>query len=83
MLKIETNPSASDHDQYFAAGFLEGFLTNKGIYDQYINVASSMSSLNNGIPEPLLEFLAAQFNWTRSQVAANQDDVFWQQVRAT
>ncbi|EDQ90028.1 uncharacterized protein MONBRDRAFT_20946 [Monosiga brevicollis MX1] len=39
-----------------------------------------MSSLNNGIPEPLLKFLAAQFNWTRSQVAANQDDVFWQQV---
>jgi hypothetical protein len=80
VLKIETNPSASDHDQYYAAGFLEGVLTAEGIYYQYTNLVSTMSVLANGVPANLTNFLTAQYAWTRAQAKSNPTDPFWLQV---
>lgn len=78
-LKVETNSAFTDEQQYYAAGFLEGVFTAEGIYNHYMNLKSTMSVLDNGVPANLTNFLDAQYSWTRKQAASNSSS-FWKQV---
>ena len=72
-LSIATSKSFSDADQMFAAGMLEGALTQAQIYLHSININAWIEGNFGGKPPPqkYADFFAAQDAWTRAQVAAN------------
>eukprot|EP00049_Salpingoeca_infusionum_P011479 m.199418 g.199418 ORF g.199418 m.199418 type:complete len:533 (-) comp14943_c0_seq1:2649-4247(-) len=80
VLQIETNPLASDQDQYYAAGYLEGVLTASEIYDQHHNLLAVFSSLANGPNQNMTSFLKTQTAWVDANVKNNTQDPFWVQV---
>jgi hypothetical protein len=81
VLKIETNSSFSDDEQYFAAGYLEGAFTNAGIFDLYNNFLSTFSWAKTGPPACLTSWVTAQDAYVRAQIANPTGDLlFWQQL---
>ena len=72
-LTVLTNSALNDTAQTYAAGFLEGALTQSRILQQYHNVHTWILSNfgSGGIPYSFLEFFTTQNAWTRSNVATN------------
>eukprot|EP00054_Salpingoeca_dolichothecata_P001998 m.21431 g.21431 ORF g.21431 m.21431 type:complete len:539 (-) comp12694_c0_seq1:32-1648(-) len=79
VLKIETQPQFNNTEQYFAAGYLEGQLTQKEIFDMYTNMLS-VEPVYKSPPKNLTDFLDTQFKWVRAQVTERSSDVYWQNV---
>jgi hypothetical protein len=80
-LSVSTNGQYEDSQQMFAAGVLEGSLTQADIFDQHQNVYAWLLSQFPGrtsLPPQFVDFFAQQDAWARSQVAANKTSPLWQ-----
>ena len=78
VLKIETNPSYSDEDQMYAAGYLEGALTSNDSYALWQNLLDSYKWPNNVPPACIANFFAENDKYMRSMVATSEDNrPFW------
>eukprot|EP00048_Salpingoeca_helianthica_P016501 m.232648 g.232648 ORF g.232648 m.232648 type:complete len:533 (-) comp18811_c0_seq1:170-1768(-) len=80
VLKIESNATYEDNVQMFAAGYLEGALTQSDIYDMYVNMLSTWSSLRPSPPANLTKFLAQQDQWVRENIQKRTHDPYWVQL---
>jgi hypothetical protein len=81
VLKIQTNASYSDADQFYAAGYLEAAFTHQGIYDLYNNILSSTPWSQSGPPACLTAWLDAQDTYVRSQIIdLGREYAFWNQL---
>lgn len=80
-LSITTNAESEDDDQMYAAGFLEGALTQARIWSHANNTLAWISSQFKGgvIPPVVEDFFAKQDAWTRAQIATNSS-AHWQGV---
>ncbi|KAL0210670.1 hypothetical protein RCL1_005106 [Eukaryota sp. TZLM3-RCL] len=81
MFNVETSTSSqfSDHDQMFAIGMLEGFLTNRNIWDFKVNMWAK--TFPKGVPEVVTNFLRSQDSWIREMMAVGAaHEPFWYQV---
>jgi hypothetical protein len=80
-LSIEGNPLHEDETQMFAAGYLEGAMTQKRIYQQYTNIHSVFWHNATTIPASLQAWLKAQDKWVRDNAAEKKaEDPYWGQV---
>ncbi|ELR21430.1 Phospholipase Blike protein, putative [Acanthamoeba castellanii str. Neff] len=80
-LSIEGNPLHEDETQMFAAGYLEGAMTQKRIYQQYTNIHSVFWHNATTIPASLQAWLKAQDKWVRDNAAEKRAaDPYWGQV---
>ena len=80
-LNIRTSGEATDVQQHYAAGFLEGALTAEHIYTTYLNTVQ-FTFHGRAVPASVTAFMAAQDQWARAQVNATAADPFWQHVGA-
>ena len=78
-LSISTSSAFTDAEQTFAAGFLEGALTQPQIYLHSINMLAWIAGNFGGKPPPpeYEAFFTAQDAWARGNVASNAT-VRWQ-----
>eukprot|EP00301_Raphidiophrys_heterophryoidea_P025943 c8828_g1_i1.p1 GENE.c8828_g1_i1~~c8828_g1_i1.p1 ORF type:complete len:458 (-),score=91.72 c8828_g1_i1:841-2214(-) len=93
-LFLHTSSSFSPHQQMYAAGFLEGALTHKRIYQHYVNMYDALfknqqfegSDGGPGIPESVTKFFSDQSAWLHSMIGLHNfhrpgtDAVFWTHV---
>jgi Phospholipase B len=77
-LSINTNSSFGDDEQMYAAGYLEGYLTQSRIYQQYSNVNAWIVSnfVDQKIPANIQTFFATQDKWNRANVISNSSE-YW------
>ncbi|EGD71986.1 phospholipase B-like protein B, partial [Salpingoeca rosetta] len=80
VLQIESNSEETGDRQYYAAGFLEGYLTHSEIYNHHINVLAVFSDLANGPSPELKSYINNQTQWIKKQLANNPSDRYWRQV---
>eukprot|EP01114_Cavostelium_apophysatum_P001150 TRINITY_DN10983_c0_g1_i1.p1 TRINITY_DN10983_c0_g1~~TRINITY_DN10983_c0_g1_i1.p1 ORF type:complete len:545 (+),score=120.02 TRINITY_DN10983_c0_g1_i1:36-1637(+) len=80
ILKIQTNSKEDDNVQMFAAGYLEGALTSDRIYQNYENMYQYFFSPKQPPTAKLMDFLAKQDSWVRTQIKNNAADNYWKQV---
>ena len=80
VLQIETNPSETGNNQYYAAGFLEGYFTHQEIHNQHTNMLGIFSSLKNGPSKEFQSYITNQTAWIKQQLASHTSDAYWQQV---
>lgn len=82
ILDIKTSAAASDTQQHFAAGILEGALTATELYPTYVN-NNAFTFKGKDTPTLVVQWMAAQDKWTRSMIAsADPTDTFWTHVAA-
>ena len=78
VLKIETNPSYSDEDQMYAAGYLEGALTSNDSYMLWQNLLSTFGWASNQPPSCIADFFVTQDEYIRAMIATAADNrAFW------
>ncbi|KAL0223545.1 hypothetical protein P9112_002935 [Eukaryota sp. TZLM1-RC] len=83
-LTVESNSAYSDELQMRAVGLVEGFLTQKRIYQYKLNMWDHTNGFENGTPQKLIDFLQQQTEWQRAMVGHYVDtDLFWYQVGLT
>ncbi|KAF2073649.1 hypothetical protein CYY_005034 [Polysphondylium violaceum] len=60
---------------YYAAGFLEGYLTNSYIYNFSVNYFTNYMNSTDPtlIPEPLVDFALANYAWMQSEFTNSSD----------
>ena len=75
-LSVSTNGALPAAAQMFAAGFLEGALTQERIYSHTQNAMAWIESQFKGgaIPANVQAFFVTQDAWARAQVASNNSD---------
>eukprot|EP00698_Gefionella_okellyi_P023044 TRINITY_DN7740_c0_g1_i1.p1 TRINITY_DN7740_c0_g1~~TRINITY_DN7740_c0_g1_i1.p1 ORF type:complete len:554 (+),score=107.20 TRINITY_DN7740_c0_g1_i1:208-1662(+) len=76
---VSTGSVFSDSDQAFAAGFLEGALSQHRIYQYYINFCSNEFNLTTG-PERLMTWLDDNLSWVRLQAQSQTSDAYWRHI---
>jgi len=76
VLAVVTNGSFNDASQAYAAGYVEGFVTADRILQGVRNMGT-----NYTLTGAVAEWLSNNSLWMASQIAANPQDVYWQQVR--
>lgn len=75
-MKLESNPSFSDEDQAYAAGFFEGSVTYTQAWNHYQNNFN-----NTPVSAAVLKFFDEHVAWLEQSIAAkNQTDPYWYQV---
>ncbi|KAL9649727.1 hypothetical protein ABK040_009542 [Willaertia magna] len=82
-LEITTNNRFDDEIQAFAAGYLEGYITNKRISDHYANMNTYTwyNEPNKRMPEYVREFFLRQREWVKNQSLQKKDsDPVWKQI---
>eukprot|EP01104_Vermistella_antarctica_P009221 TRINITY_DN2354_c2_g1_i1.p1 TRINITY_DN2354_c2_g1~~TRINITY_DN2354_c2_g1_i1.p1 ORF type:complete len:603 (-),score=165.15 TRINITY_DN2354_c2_g1_i1:6-1736(-) len=81
VLHLLTNATYLDSVAMYAAGYLEGALTQVHIYQHSINFIPLFCP-NGSIPENVTSFLQQQDQWLRTQVNAtlNENDPYWIQM---
>ena len=78
MLKIETNPSYSDEDQMYAAGYLEGALTSNLTYVFWTNLLAGYHWTDNKAPYCIAEYFRNNDKYLRTMVnKATENRAFW------
>lgn len=79
-VKINPNTSADDTALMYAAGYAEGYLTSKQIYQTYQNTinASGLWNFVDGPTPELVTFMDEQKSYMASMIEKNTDDPFWQ-----
>lgn len=81
MLEIETNEQASDFEQAFSAGLLEGKLTQNLISLHLINTVGDFCSEDDHQScSKLIDFLTKNFEWINEQIEQNPNDPYWHHV---
>ncbi|EFA83013.1 phospholipase B-like protein [Heterostelium album PN500] len=84
-LAVETRSSVSDESIAFkAAGYLEGYLTWKYIYNFSVNYFESNFNTSNvkEFPMGVVNFVSDNIDYMQTQIAANinSNDIYWNQV---
>jgi len=81
-LHITSNSRFEDEQQMYAAGFLEGALTQARIAQHYVNIYSNFfGNISNPVPTALKNWLQEQNSWAHKQALALKDsDNYWAQV---
>lgn len=80
-LEIETNPSAEDFYQAIHAGYQEGVLTQKAIYDHYYNTLRSKCDNETEVCHVVEYYLRINLKWLSDTVKEyGVDDPYWYQV---
>ena len=79
-LEIETNEKMKDHDQAFAAGFLEGTVTRELISLHLINTVGDFCADESAQCQKLIRFLTSNFNWMKSMIEKHPEDPYWHHV---
>ncbi|CAK0735312.1 hypothetical protein CVIRNUC_000560 [Coccomyxa viridis] len=79
-LHLSTSEAFSDHDQMFAAGYLEGYMTARRINEYYSNTFTYFTQGMNASLEKPLDWLEQQDRWSRSQVKDNGDSTLWRML---
>lgn len=70
--------TVQDRDIMYAAGFLEGILTAKHIYQHYQNMKDYFfKSATTDLMQDVKNFFAKQDSWLRKNVEDNANDPFW------
>jgi hypothetical protein len=64
-LEIKTNSGYTDEQQFYAAGYLEGAVTNQEIWENYHNMYPVFFPNDKKPSDQLLEFIKRQDIWTR------------------
>lgn len=78
ILDIVSNKAKPDQEQAYAAGFLEGALTQLLIWDNFRNFANGTAF---PMPQKLNDFILAQDKWVRSNAQNPSENVdYWKQV---
>ncbi|WIA33202.1 hypothetical protein OEZ86_006348 [Tetradesmus obliquus] len=77
-LRVVASSSFSDAEQMAAAGYLEGYLTASRINDHHHNLKHYFIHQLNASLEKPMQWVDQQDKWLRQQVAANQQDTYWQ-----
>ena len=72
--------NASDHEQAFAAGVLEGHLTHDLISLQLINTVGDFCEKESTSCRQLEEFLVDNFKWAHKQLQSKRFDPYWHHV---
>lgn len=80
LLEIETNEQASDEDQAFGAGLLEGYLTKDLINLHLINTVGDFCEEQSKTCSDLVYFLTSNYKWIINQISENKNDPYWHQV---
>lgn len=82
VLNVVTSSSASDNDQFYAAGFLEGVLTANRIWQMNHNLWSFYFP-NSPLGQPpavYSNFFEKQERWMRGMIASNPTSPLWIQA---
>jgi hypothetical protein len=79
-LSITTSAKWSDSDQAFGAGFLEGVHSETIAWNSWMN---TYGANNFTSPPKMIEFFETNDAWMAKQIAANPNDLYWQQVALT
>nr|XP_014349037.1 PREDICTED: phospholipase B-like 1 [Latimeria chalumnae] len=72
--------SINNKDIMYLAGFLEGYLTARRVYDHYRNMFPAMIKSNTTLTE-VATFLREQDQWMRIQIKKNKDSPFWRHAK--
>lgn len=80
VLHLETNPSYPDPIQAYAAGYLEGALTQPRIYEMYENLLEYFFPNETAVPDDIQSWFMSQDAWMRSMIGSNPDSTYWQAV---
>jgi hypothetical protein len=75
-LSVTTSAEWSDSDKAFGAGFLEGIHSEAMAWNNWLNIYGPGFMM----PPALGKFFETNDAWMASQVAANPNDQYWQQV---
>lgn len=78
-LHVESNPSKTDHIQYYAGGYLEGALTALRIYQSKVNFLET-NFANGTVPPKVWQWIAAQNSYVGNEVEDNPTDAYWVQA---
>ena len=83
VLNIRTSRTnqASDAEQHYAAGMLEGYLTANEIYPHYIN-NYGFTFKDKPPQKEVVAFLAEQEAWTKTSISQGVNSTFWQHIGA-
>eukprot|EP01137_Pigoraptor_chileana_P017531 Opistho-2@75749 len=79
VLRVRTLPGHDDAVQMRAAGYAEGALTAHRIFQHYANMWAVYFTKKED-ETPVRGFFTAQDKWTRSNIAKNERDPFWQHI---
>jgi hypothetical protein len=74
--------SVDDVTIMYAAGYLEGALTAKRLYQHQQNILDyvGLNTTNSTSFLKLLTFINQQFAWTKKMIAENPNDPFWKHI---
>lgn len=64
----------------YAAGYLEGYLTQEYIYDAYYNFVNSVLEGNENISREAQKFVEDQLKWINQQIIYNNNSSYWKFV---
>ena len=78
---VAVQPTLSDSEQVYAAGYLEGALTTERIFQSKVNTWASTFA-NNTCPQAAYDWVNKQNAWITTQAAAAPpaNQAYWQQV---
>jgi len=83
-LSVDTysNSSASEHMKFYAAGYLEGYLTYQFIEWSWLNQLQILAGfgLNESTSEPIISYVVKNYEWIVVQAERNTNDPYWSQV---
>ncbi|XP_072043162.1 phospholipase B-like 1, partial [Amphiura filiformis] len=75
------NKKSKDIDILYAAGYLEGALTAKRIYQMVVNMNGTFyDDQKPEVVQKMHDFFASQDKWMRKMIAKNPRDAYWQVV---
>ncbi|KAJ8037244.1 Phospholipase B-like 1 [Holothuria leucospilota] len=70
-----------ENDVALAAGFLEGYLTSREIFQHTVNINATFFKGNSEFPIILKKFFQKQDAWTRSMIKAHEEtDPYWRGI---
>ncbi|KAL0489672.1 phospholipase B-like protein [Acrasis kona] len=78
-INITSSNKFNSSAQAYSAGFIEGFLTQKNIWNFYPN-QFQVWGFNKTIPDKMLKFMSENLEWTRLQASKSQNDAYWEHV---
>jgi hypothetical protein len=61
----------------YMAGYLEGYLTQRHIYNAYHNFVDSVLNGNEKISEKAEKFISENLKWIETQIITYRNDNFW------
>jgi len=76
-LAITTNNKFEDNISAYAAGYLEGVLTNKHIHNHFLNVSADMWKETGKMPDNVREFFVKHREYINNQYLLNKNDNYW------